>query len=116
MKKVSILLAFISGIALMAIISWKNNNEDSVKQDPENRPIIALRKIKLKAGVSAEAFEKFAIKAKNDEYCKLPGLKIYFGKGERGDEPDSYVYFLEFDSKATRDFYVPQEDDISKSS
>lgn len=117
MKKIYLLLAFISGIALTSIVSWKtNNNETAVKQSPENRPVIALRKIKLKDGVSADAFEKFATKIANDEYGKLPGVRFYYGKGERGDEPNSYVLFMEFDSKSTRDFYAPAEDDDSKRS
>jgi hypothetical protein len=83
---------------------------------PDSRPVIALRKMKLKAGITAEAFEKFSVKAANDEYGKLPGVKFYFGKGERGDEPGSYLYFIEFDSKTTRDFYAPAEDNNSKRS
>ncbi len=107
MKKLSLLLAFVSGIALTAIISWKNNNnETTIKQNPDNRPLIAIRKVNLKPGLSAEAFEKFAVKTATGEYGKLPGVKIYFGKGERGDETGSYIYVFEFDSKATRDFML----------
>jgi hypothetical protein len=72
--------------------------------------------MKLKAGITADAFEQFAANAANDEYGKLPGVKFYFGKGERGDEPGSYLYFIEFDSKTTRDFYAPDEDDNAKRS
>ena len=115
MKKFSLLLAFLSGIAFTSITSGQTGNETVTKQNSDNQPM-AIRKIKLKPGVSAEAFEKFAVKTANREYANLPGVKIYFGKGERGDEPNSYAYFFEFDSKATRDFYAPAEDDNSKTS
>jgi hypothetical protein len=59
MKKIPLLLAFISGIALTGIISWKNNNSEIAKKpnshimgNPENRPIVAVRKIKLKPGIT----------------------------------------------------------------
>jgi hypothetical protein len=118
-NKILLPFVFVMGIAFTAIISWKDNQDKKtvtqVKNisNSENRPILAIRKIKLKEGVTAESFEKFAIKAKNGDYCKLPGVKIYFGKGERGDEPDTYLYFLEFDSKLTRDFYAPDADNAN---
>ncbi len=83
-------------------------------QHPDSRPIIAMRKVKLKEGVSADAFEKFAIKIASGEYGSLPGAKFYYAKGERGDETGSYISFIEFDSKATRDFYAPVADDNTK--
>ncbi len=66
------------------------------------------------AGVSGEAFEKFAVNVAKGEYGSLPGARLYYGKGERGDEVGSYIYFIEFDSKATRDFYAPAADDNTK--
>jgi hypothetical protein len=118
MKKIPIPLAFIAGILFTAIISWGNKTPGHHfgfnRQSPDSRPVLAMRKIKLKEGVSAEIFEKFAIKVANDEIGKLPGIKFYYGKGERGDEPGSYVLFMEFDSKTTRNFYAPAEDDNSK--
>lgn len=121
-KKLPLLLAFAMGIAFTAIISWKSNDDKKVitkfynQPNPETSPIIAIRKIKLKDEVSAAVFEKFATKVGNDEFGKLPGVKFYYGKGERGDEPGSYLLFMEFDSKTTRDFYAPAEDDDTKRS
>ena len=121
-KKLPLMLAFAMGIAFTAILSWKNNDDKSASlkfnnpQSPESNPVIALRKIKLKDGVSGDAFEKFAMKVSNDEFGKLPGVKLYFGKGERGDEPGSYILFMDFDSKAARNFYAPGEDDNVKRS
>lgn len=43
-------------------------------------------------------------------------MKFYFGKSERGDELGSYLYFIEFDSKITRNFYAPAEDNNDKRS
>lgn len=108
MKKLSILSAFFAGIIVTCVVSWKSN-ETVPKTD--NPPVLAVRKVKLKNGVSAEAFEKFAARAAHDEFGKLPGVRIYFGKGERGDEPNTYALFFEFDSKSTRGFYAPSEDD-----
>ncbi len=53
-------------------------------KNPETRAVIAIRKVKLKSGASAEAFEKWAAKLANDEYGKVPGVKYYVAKGERG--------------------------------
>jgi hypothetical protein len=117
MKKFSLLIAFISGIILTAIVSWKDNtNQIGSRQSPNNNPVLALRKIKLKDGISADVFEKFARRVSHNEFGKLPGVKLYFGKGERGDEPNCYVLFMDFDSKVTRNFYAPVEDDNSKTS
>ena len=123
MKKFSLVLAFMSGLIIMGIIGWKSNDHEQHKPDQniqdkfknaDNQAILAVRKVKLKAGVSAEAFEKFAVDAANGEYGSLPGAKVYYGKGERGDEVGSYLSFIEFDSKRTRDFYAPVADDNSK--
>ncbi len=120
MKRIPMLLAFIAGIMFTTIISWENksaeNHPGNKNKNPDSRPVLALRKVKLKAGVSAEAFEKFAMKVANDEFGKLPGVKFYYGLGERGDEPGTYVFFMEFDSKTTRNFYAPGEDDNTKRS
>ncbi len=115
MKKILVpLIAFAMGISVTAILSWKNNDENVAKQGthyntpkPDSRPIIALRKVKLKSGASAEEFEKYAAKLAGKELGKIPGVKEYIAKGERGDEVGSYIYVTEFDSKITRDFYYP---------
>lgn len=111
MKKIPIPLAFIAGILFTAVISWNNKTSDHpfgfYRQNPDIRPVLALRKVKLKEGVSIETFEMFAIRAANNEFGKLPGVKFYYGKGERGDEPGSYISVFEFDSKITRNFYAP---------
>jgi hypothetical protein len=108
------LIAFAMGISVTAILSWKNNDENVAKQgtrynmpNPDSRPIIALRKLKLKSGISAEEIEKYAVKLAHKEYGKIPGAKEYIAKGERGDEVGNYIYVTEFDSKITRDFYYP---------
>ncbi len=123
MKKISMtLIAFLAGMFFIGGISWKNNEDNVGKQNaittttqhPDNKPILAVRKVKLKGGVSAETFESFAVKVAAGEYGNLPGLKIYYGKGERGDELGSYILFMAFDSKTTRDFYSPIADDNTK--
>jgi hypothetical protein len=118
MKKSLLLPAFIAGILFTSVISWENKSPEPKpavnNQNPDSRPVLAIRKVKLKQGVSPDSFEKFTTKVANDEFGKLPGVRFYFGKGERGDEPGSYVFFMEFDSKTTRNFYAPAEDDNSK--
>jgi hypothetical protein len=115
-QRLLLLLAFVSGITFTMIISWETHDNEKIytTDNPDSSPVLAIRKIKLKSGVTAEAFEKFAAKVANDEFGKLPGVKFYYGKGERGDEPNSYVLFMDFDSKTTRNFYAPSEDDDSK--
>jgi hypothetical protein len=114
-KNLLFIISFLSGIAVTATISWKSNNSDNMTKtslnynikNPETLAVIAIRKVKLKSGASAEAFEKWAAKLANDEYGKVPGVKYYVAKGERGGEIGSYIYVVEFDSKQTRDFYYP---------
>ncbi len=124
MKKFSLVLAFILGITITGVISWKTHDRENKSnhimkdklQNNDSRTILAMRKVKLKAGASAEAFETFAEKLAKGDYGSLPGAKFYYGKGERGDEVGSYIYFIEIDSKATRDFYAPVADDNTKTS
>ena len=110
---ISVFIAFITGITFMAIIGWnntstkKNFSNNNHINSPDSRPMIALRKLKLKPNVSAEEFEKFAVKVANGEYGKIPGVKEFIAKGERGDEIGNYIYVIEFDSKTSRDFYFP---------
>lgn len=115
-QRLILLLAFVSGVVFTMIISWEAQDDKKLytTDNPDINPVLAIRKIKLKSGVTADAFEKFAAKVANDEFGKLPGVKFYYGKGERGDEPNSYVLFMDFDSKTTRNFYAPSEDDDSK--
>jgi hypothetical protein len=118
MKKQRHIYSFLAGIFFTAIISWTGNNKQTNSEgaNSDSNPVIAVRKIKLKEGVSTDAFEKFAVRVAHDEFGKLPGVKFYYGKGERGDEPGSYVMFYEFDSKTTLLHYAPGEDDNSKRS
>lgn len=109
-------MAFVTGIIFTAIIGWNSNDDKKIENKSieisnyQSRPIIAVRKIKLKTGVTPEAFEKFVTRVTNDEFGRFPGVKFNYGKGERGDEIGSYVVFWEFDSKLTRDFYAPEGD------
>lgn len=106
----------LTALLLSAIIflSWDNKNNNHTKKLPayqgsaDDQPIIAIRKLKLKSGASAQEFEKFAEKIAHKEFGTLPGVKEYIAKGERGDEVGSYIYVVEFDSKKTRDFYYPK--------
>lgn len=110
MKKPNYLPSFLAGILFTAIISWTGNNKQTKSEtgNPDSNPVIAVRKIKLKEGVSTDAFEKFAVRVAHNELGLLPGVKIYYGKGERGDEPGTYILFYEFDSKTSRNFYAPE--------
>ena len=76
--------------------------------DPGN--IVAVRDLTLKDGVDAADFEKFAIEKFTPVFQqKVPGVKAYIMKGNRGDKKGSYSYVLIFDSENTRDFYYPFE-------
>lgn len=121
MKKLPLLLAFLSGIAVTAAVGWKNNPAIELqpayhasKANPDNRRIIAIRKMKLKPGVTAEQFEAFAKQVAEGDHGALPGIRLYFGKADRGQEIGTYVGFTEFDSKATRSFYAPTADNADK--
>jgi hypothetical protein len=109
---------FSSAVLLLLVIvllSWHNRSNNHQKKSAnyfapsdDNRPVIAIRKMKLKAGASEEEFNKLAHKIAHKEFGALPGVKEYIAKGERGDEVGSYIYVIEFDSKKTRDFYYPK--------
>jgi hypothetical protein len=104
---------FIAGMATTALIGWKTDNEKTIakalhdRANPDSRPVMAIRKVKTKAGVAAQSFEQWATKLPANEYGKIPGAKFYIAKGERGDEAGTYLFVIEFDSKHTRDFYYP---------
>lgn len=107
-------IVFLASIATTATISWKTKTGDGEKMsphqsssNPDSRPIIALRKVKAKAGVSTAAFETWAATLPHNEHGKIPGARFYVAKGERGDETGTYLFVIEFDSKRTRNFYYP---------
>lgn len=114
-KQFLLVLVFAAGIATSAILSWNVKDASSrqlivtEKVSPDNKPVMAIRKIKLKQGTSEQTFNAFASKVANNEYGKVPGAKFYIVKGERGDEVGTYLFVIEFDSKGTRDFYYPTE-------
>jgi len=114
MKQIpSLIIAFILGITITAIVSWENNNGSSAKnssgykqENGDNAPIIAIRRLKLKSGVSSESFEKLVSEKFSDSYV-FPGVREFIAKGERGDDAGNYIHVLIFDSKTTRDVYFP---------
>jgi hypothetical protein len=66
MKQIpTLLIAFILGMTVTTIVSWKNNNnKNSQRQsagynapNTDVRQMIAIRRLKLKQGVSPESFE-----------------------------------------------------------
>ena len=80
----------------------------SLFTDPGN--IVAVRDVTLKDGVSAEAFERFAVEKFTPVFeHQVPGVKAFIMKGDRGDKKGSYSYVLIFDSANTRNFYYPFE-------
>lgn len=110
MKKINHFITFLAGILFTILIAWSDNSQNQKSTvAPDSNRILAIRKIKLKEGVTEAAIEKFAIRVANDEFGILPGVRLYCGKGERGDEPGTYVLFMDFDSKTTRNFYSPEE-------
>jgi len=115
MKQIlSLISAFILGISVTAVIGWKNNNNNSSvkhvanynQQNSEGAQVIAIRRLKLKSGVSPESFEKFISEKFSTSYV-FPGVREYIAKGERGDDAGNYIHVLIFDSKTTRDVYFP---------
>jgi hypothetical protein len=116
MKQIpTLLIAFILGMTVTTIVSWKNNNnKNSQRQSADYntpntdvRQMIAIRRLKLKQGVSPESFEKFITEKLSHNAYAAPGIKEYVAKGERGDDVGNYIHILMFDSKTTRDVYFP---------
>lgn len=115
MKKTIFFSTAILFFLVIILLSWHNKNNNHQKKPAgyfapadDNRPVIAIRKMKLKPGASAEEFNKLAQKIAHKDFGALPGVKEYIAKGERGDEVGTYIYVIEFDSKKTRDFYYPK--------
>lgn len=105
MKRFTLAIGFMAGLLLPLLIGWKDSRQENAKVSA----VLAIRKIKLKPGTTEAAMDQFASRVAQGEFGKLPGVRIEFAKGERGDEPGSYVLLMHFDSKATRDFYAPDE-------
>jgi hypothetical protein len=72
--------------------------------------VIAIREIKLKAGVDSVKFERFVIDKYNPAMeGAVPGVKLFITKGYRGQKKGSYAHFFIFDSQKTLHAIVPEE-------
>lgn len=71
--------------------------------------VIAIRELKLKAGVDVEQFEQFVTGTYNPGWeGAVPGMKGYIAKGDRGVQKGNYALFLVFDTEKTRNAIFPE--------
>jgi hypothetical protein len=70
--------------------------------------VFGIHYIALQTGVKPEEFETFAAQ-RWSQLPSLPGLTTYLVKGDRGDRLNRYLLIFEFESKETRDRYLPAE-------
>ena len=71
--------------------------------------VIAIRELKLKAGIDLNQFEQFVTATYNPAWeAAVPGMKGYIAKGDRGVQKGNYVLFLVFDTEKTRNAIFPK--------
>lgn len=71
--------------------------------------VIAIRELKLNAGVDPGQFEQFVTGTYNPRWeGAVPGMKGYIAKGDRGVRKDGYALILVFDSEKTRNEIFPK--------
>lgn len=71
--------------------------------------VIAIRELKLKAGVDLNQFEQFVTGTYNPAWeGAVPGMKGYIAKGDRGVHKGGYAHFLIFDTEKTRNAIFPK--------
>lgn len=76
--------------------------------EPEGRTY-SLRPITLKKGADVMKFETYAKEELEKVYRMVPGVAAHIAKSDRGTDTGEYVLFYFFDSKATRNYYFPEE-------
>lgn len=79
-------------------------------QDASTSPVVSVRELQLKDGVSAQEFERYVA----TEYAPalesaIPGMEVSLLKGDRGKRKNAYLLVWEFDSVQRRNEYFPQE-------
>lgn len=77
--------------------------------------VVGLHYMKLKPDVDTKAFEKFI----QDTWAPnrsdaVPGSKVFFLKGIRGENNHGYAFLWILDSEETRNRYFPQPDQASE--
>jgi hypothetical protein len=71
--------------------------------------VIAIRELKLKAGIDLNQFEQFVASTYNPAWeGAVPGMKGYIAKGDRGVQKGGYALFLIFDTEKTRNAIFPK--------
>lgn len=69
----------------------------------------AVRLMTLKQGVDAMEFEKYAKEQLDPAFRNVPGIEARVAKADRGADKGIYLLIYFYDSKATRDYYYPEE-------
>ena len=73
------------------------------------RPTMSVRELTLKPGASAQEFEKHVAEIVGPWFEeRIPGVRAYLVRGERGDRTNAYLLIYEFDTLARRNEYFPQ--------
>ncbi|HUE77909.1 MAG TPA: hypothetical protein VMM83_08210, partial [Longimicrobiales bacterium] len=73
------------------------------------RPVLSVRELTLKPGASAQEFEKHFAEIVGPWFeQRIPGVRAYLARGERGDRTNAYLLLYEFDTLARRNEYFPQ--------
>ena len=78
--------------------------------------VYGLHRVRLRPGVAAEEFERFALTAFIPalQAVHADGVEFALLKGERGAQAGEYQFLMVFDSVETRDRYFPGETAVSE--
>ena len=96
---------------------WNTNNPVSSSTNLESGNLFGLHsyEISLKENVTPDQFEKYYI----EKYIPaleeiMPGVKLFFLKGERGEYTGKYGAVIYFKSLEERDMWIPEPGNMSE--
>ncbi len=76
--------------------------------------LIGMHFMKLKKGINTDDFEDFIRNTwAPNRSDAVPGSKVFFLKGIRGNHENEYVFMWVIESLETRDQYYPEKDQVS---
>jgi len=96
-------------IKILAVLLIAATNFSFAQSNEPNGRTYAVRLMTLKQGVDALEFEKYALEKLDPAFRNVAGVEAKVAKADRGTDKGIYLLVYFYDSKATRDYYYPEE-------
>lgn len=98
-----------TAIQILAVLIIAATNFSFAQLNEPNGRTYAVRLMTLKEGVNAMEFEKYALEKLDPAFRNVAGVEAKVAKADRGTDKGVYLLVYFYDSKATRDYYYPEE-------